>query len=458
MLTNQSFSYVNINKEALAEQLNAKGTYYANVVMWTIIFSLPLSWLLDYLFASSDWSFLFMLRLLVAGISYGIYTYGYRLDWPYEKTIALFIGVNVFMHAYVCGHVSFYDVTAYFLLFSVFIFLVNITLFWKPIYPVVLCLFSYAMIGVTYYFRTSGENVQYLISRGGTVYLVLSSFSCLASYNRYLILKRDLAKNILIEEANNRLLSQNERISDQKYIIEESNRQLKVLNDYKNDTMNIMMHDFRNFNGSIKMSLDLLLAKQDNLTAEQKEIVQYIGASNEKLGYLSEKLGGTADKNEAKIDFNYEIFDIGPVVEKAVIGIASDAAQMKQINLQLHLSPTVMKVYLDKLFLNQLLFKLLSNTIRYAQSGSIITVHTNEINDKCIIEVVNVGKLIGKQKMDELFSKLQPHKNVKDALNTDDDLGLAVAKKLTETMGGTFAYNSEEKTGNYYRIEFASTH
>ena len=37
-------------------------------------------------------------------------------------------------------------------------------------------------------------------------------------------------------------------------------------------------------------------------------------------------------------------------------------------------------------------------------------------------------------------------------------MGFAIAKKLTETMGGTLSYNSSEGTGNYYRIEFKSTH
>ena len=34
------FSLVNINKETFADELNKKGIYYANVVMWTILFSL----------------------------------------------------------------------------------------------------------------------------------------------------------------------------------------------------------------------------------------------------------------------------------------------------------------------------------------------------------------------------------------------------------------------------------
>jgi signal transduction histidine kinase len=458
MLINPNFSYVNINKEALAEDLNKKGSYYANVVMWTILFSLPLFWLLDYLFVSNNWSELFMIRLAVAGISYAIYTYGYRWDWSYIQSLILFIGINVLMHSYICGSVRTGDMLAYFLLFSVFISLVNITLFWEPIYPLLMCLLSYAVIGIVYFIKTDDDNFKILLNHGGTVYLVLSAFSCLVSYNRYLIIRRDVAQNILIEEANNKVLIQNERINDQKYVIEEANRKLKILNDYRHNTMNMMMHDFRNFTGSIKMSLDLLHAKSENLTVEQKEIINYVGTGNDKLNYLSEKLAGSAEFQEAKVQFNYETFDITPVVEKAVLNIATDAAQMKQINLQLHLSPSVIMVHLDKLFLDQVLFKLLTNAIRYAQSNSILTVHTNHVNNKCIIEVINIGKIIGKQKLDELFNKLQPHSTVEVSLNGDDDLGLSVAKKLTETMGGVFTYNSDEKTGNYYRIEFNSTH
>ena len=120
------------------------------------------------------------------------------------------------------------------------------------------------------------------------MYFVVSAFSCLIAYNRYAILKREIGKNILIDEANNRQLEQNEKINDQKYVIEDANRKLKVLNDYRHNTLNIMLHDFRNFTGSIQMSLDLLKNKSDNLSEEQKEILNYISAGNDKLNYLSE--------------------------------------------------------------------------------------------------------------------------------------------------------------------------
>jgi signal transduction histidine kinase len=457
MSNNFKFSYVNINQEDLAEELNKRGTYYANVVMWTILFSLPIFWLLDYLFLERDWTDYILIRLIATLASYVVYTLSQKKRWNYRYTLVWFMGIQITVNAIICGVVPVESVRSYLMLFSIIMLLMNTTIFWPPRYPVVFCLISYIIIIWLYSYKERFDKYNILIAHGGLVYFLMSAFSCLVAYNRYNVLKRETAKNILIEEANNRLLQQNEKINDQRYVIEDANRKLKTLNDYRHNTMNIMLHDFRNFTGSIQMSLELLKNKSDNLNEEQKEILNYIGTGNEKLNYLSEKLAGSADKDEAKVEFNYEKFDIGPFVEKATMDIA-DAAQIKQISLQLHLSPSAIMVYLDKLFLGQVLFKLLNNAIRYAESNSIITIHTHKLGDKCVIEVVNVGKLIGKEKMNDLFNRLQPYKSLREAMQNEADMGFSIAKKLTETMGGQLLYNSSEETSNYYRIEFNSTH
>ena len=456
MPNNLKFSFVNINKDEFITELNKKGVYYANVVMWTVLFSLPLFWLLDFLFVRDLWLDLMLIRLVVAVISYTIYILGSKSKWDYIKTISLFLGINLVMHTFFCGIVPINHVLPYFLILSIVVLLMNTATFWPPVYSIFFCLLTYVIIFLLYSFRDRIDKYNLLISHGGGVYFVVSAFSCLISYNRYLILRREIGKNILINNANNRLLAQNEKINDQKYVIEDANRKLKVLNDYRHNTLNIMLHDFRNFTGSIQMSLDLLKNKSDNLSIEQKEIIDYISSGNDKLNYLSEKLAASADRDEAKVQFTKENIDISPVVEQVVLDNA-DSAQIKQINLQLHLSASPIIVYLDKLFLEQVLFKLLTNVFRYAEAGSIVTIHTNRQNEKCVIEVINIGKLIGVSKMNELFTKIHPSRSLKEAVNDDSEMGLSVAKKLTETMGGTFAYNSDESTGNYYKIEFNCT-
>ncbi len=453
MSKNFKFSYVNINKEEFAEELNKKGTYYGNVVMWTVLFSLPLFWLFDFLLVRDLWVDLMLVRLVVTGICYAIYTIGLKNKWSSLYTVTIFIFTNIILHSIICAVVPIGILLPYFLLLSIIMLLINTVLFWPPIYSIISCLASYLVIIIIFSRIDRTDKYNVLIDHGGGIYFLMSAFSCLISYNRYLILKREIGKNILINAANNRLLEQNEKINDQKYVIEEVNRKLKVMNDYRHNTLNIMLHDFRNFTGSIQMSLELLKSKSENLSVEQVEIINYIGAGNEKLNYLSEKLAASADKDEAKVAFNEESFDISPEVESVVMDVA-DAAEMKQIGLQLHLSASPIEVFLDKLFLEQVLFKLLVNVIRYAQKDSILTVHTHKQTYKCVIEIINIGKLVGKEKLTELFNKLQPSKSLKESLQSESEMGFSVAKKLTETMGGKLTFNSEEGTGNYYRIEF----
>jgi signal transduction histidine kinase len=449
---------ININKEVFAHEQKVKGIYFAIVLMWTMILTVPLFWLADFLFNRSEWLDLMLIRLIVAVISYIIYTLAPKFNWNFIFMLQLFVGINMLMHTVIACIVPVQSQLPYFFILSIVILLINTIIFWPPIYSLLVCIFSYILIVWLFSFNTSLEKYNILLSHGGAVYFVVSAFSCLIAYNRFYILRRDIAHDIVLDEANTRLIEQNEKINDQRYVIEDANRKLKTLNDYRHNTMNIMLNDFRNFTGSIQMSLDLLKNKSENLSVEQKEILNYISTGNDKLSYLSEKLAASADRDEAKVEFNYEYFDINPELERAVMNMA-DAAQLKNINLQLHLSASVIMVYLDKLFLSQVMFKLLTNAVKYAQSGSIVTIHSHlQTNDKCLIEVINFGKEVGSEKLNDLFNKLKPYKSLRESITSDADLGFSIAKKLTESMNGTLTYLSDEKKGNYYKIEFNSTH
>ena len=59
-------------------------------------------------------------------------------------------------------------------------------------------------------------------------------------------------------------------------------------------------------------------------------------------------------------------------------------------------------------------------------------------------------------KLNEMVDKLKML-TITDA-SALNDLGLAATKKLVETMDGHFTFSSEDKTGNYFKIEFPSNH
>ena len=153
MPNNLKFSFVNINKDEFITELNKKGVYYANVVMWTVLFSLPLFWLLDFLFVRDLWLDLMLIRLVVAVISYTIYILGSKSKWDYIKTISLFLGINLVMHTFFCGIVPINHVLPYFLILSIVVLLMNTATFWPPVYSIFFCLLTYVIIFLLYLFH-----------------------------------------------------------------------------------------------------------------------------------------------------------------------------------------------------------------------------------------------------------------------------------------------------------------
>jgi len=452
MIDYHKIPYVNIDRDRLTTELNKRGAYYANVAVWTILFSLPLFVLMDILFMNNKWTTLLILRVTAFLAAYFINRYGTIKRWNHTFILNLVVGTNVILMSLLCGVVNIPNALPYFLMATIFMLLLNTTVFWKPIYAQFHCAVSYTIIVVLYALDNRTEGYSSLITNGGGVYFLVSAFSCLVAYNRYQIIKREIEKNLIIEESNRRMLEQNEKINDQHHIIEEANRRLKELSDYRQNTLNIMIHDLKNFIGSNQISIDLINRKSSNLTTDQKEILSYITMGNEKLHYLSQKLSESAEADTGKIEYRFEQFDIIPEVEKAAIALV-DAASIKQVTIQVHLSPAEIIVDLDKLFLRHILFKLLSNVIRFIQKGSVLSIHANDIDGDCIIEIINKSTPIGNERLDEYFGRLNSPNQSEYAV-TQSGMGFSVAQKLTIDMGGVISYESNPTVGNYFKIKF----
>jgi signal transduction histidine kinase len=456
MFNDFKFSYVNIDQAQLTNELNSTSKYYANVIHWSIVYAIPIFWLIDYLCMPSEWVVLLFVRLIVGFGMHIVYLYAGKKRWTVQKTMLYILLGNCIMHAAITGFAAITQLTSYFLIFSVYLLLINLLILWRPLYSIIICLVSYVVIAISFkIFNGNNYGYDVLMSNGGIIFFVLSAFSCLIAFNRYQLTRNDIAKSIVIDDANNRLIEQNEQIRDQQKQIQDVNKKIEKQSDYRLSTLNMILHDFRNFTGSIQMSLDLLKNNDGNLESEQKEILEYIGVGNDKLKYLSEKLAASADGNMTQISYNNTYINLAQEVENCIVGL-NDAAQLKQLHLQLSTDASAVTVYLDKIFLDQVLHKLIANAIRFAASNSVLAIKTFKQADKAVIEILNKGKLLGNVKLNELFNKLEALKD-NDTNATKSALGFSVAKSLAEQMGGKLTYNSDAVTGNFYRLEFNLT-
>jgi|LakMenEpi03Aug12_release.lakeMendotaPanAssembly.Ray.scaffolds.fasta_scaffold26438_5 signal transduction histidine kinase len=153
-----------------------------------------------------------------------------------------------------------------------------------------------------------------------------------------------------------------------------------------------------------------------------------------------------------KIECRYQQFDIIPEIEQVAIA-SFDRAQIKQVDIQLHLSPAKIMVNLDKIFLRYILSNLLFDVIRFIQNGSVLSIHAADSEGMCIIEIINNATPIGKAQLDQYFNRL----TVPDLFalaNTQSGRGFSIAEKLTVEMDGVLTYKTELAIGNYFKLKF----
>lgn len=131
MIDYHRIPYVNIDRAKLSNELVKRGAYYSNVAVWTLMFSLPLFWLLDVLFMKEDWIFLLIIRLIFFSISYFFYIFGTKKRWGHELILNLVVGVNIALVSMICGIVPVSLAMPYYLLASIMMLLLNTILFWR---------------------------------------------------------------------------------------------------------------------------------------------------------------------------------------------------------------------------------------------------------------------------------------------------------------------------------------
>ena len=128
-------------------------------------------------------------------------------------------------------------------------------------------------------------------------------------------------------------------------------------------------------------------------------------------------------------------------------------AQMKNIHLHLLQNDGLLAVYANRVKLKQVLIDLLSNAIKNAPTGGQVTIEWKKnIPDRARVSIMDTGMGVPAEEIDRL---LQPYGCLgqEDGPEEGMGIGLTVAKKLVEMMGGTIGVTSTEDAGSTFWIE-----
>jgi PAS domain S-box-containing protein len=221
----------------------------------------------------------------------------------------------------------------------------------------------------------------------------------------------------------------------------------------KTEFLSRMSHELRTpLNAILGFTQLLELDARQPLTGEQRERVGHIRQAGwHLLTLINEVL------DLSRIEAGAARIEIGPValapaLDECLTLIATEAGR-RRLRVGLEVAPGLAPAVLaDRTRLKQILLNLLSNAVKYNRDGGRIDLVALQATDGWTTIAVRDGGLgISAEKMDKLFQPFN-RLGLESASIEGTGIGLTIALKLAEQMGGRLEASSEPGVGSEFRL------
>ena len=142
-----------------------------------------------------------------------------------------------------------------------------------------------------------------------------------------------------------------------------------------------------------------------------------------------------------KLTLEQEPLNLESVISSALATMQL-AAEAKSIQIETTFEPNIGRVLGDAGRLQQIVWNLVSNAIKFTPEKGQITVTLERIGKKALIRVIDTGKGIEPEFLPHVFDRFRQEETISTRQYGGLGLGLAIVKHLTELHGGTVAANS----------------
>jgi signal transduction histidine kinase len=230
----------------------------------------------------------------------------------------------------------------------------------------------------------------------------------------------------------------------------QQNRELKELDALKDDFVASVSHEFRTPLTSIRGYAELLLDPETGpLNDDQRRFLGTMNRSSERLLRLVGDLLFIAQLDATSLCLQPAPLSLSQIVEDAV-DAARPAAEAKSLLITTEITDQP-ELIGDEARLGQLLDNLITNAIKFTQTGTVtVTLRTHERHAE--IEIRDTGIGIPTAEQQRLFERFFRSSTANAYAIQGSGLGLSIAKAIVQGHGGTIDLASTEGQGTTFRI------
>lgn len=223
--------------------------------------------------------------------------------------------------------------------------------------------------------------------------------------------------------------------------------ELNKAEEYQRNFIANVSHDFRSPLTSIKGYLEAILDGTIPPEMQEKYLTRVI-SETDRLNKLTQGLL-TLNSLDSKGYLSRSNFDINRVIKDTAASFEG-TCNSKDLVLDLTFSANTTMVYADLGKIQQVLYNLIDNAIKFSHQGSVIYIQTSIKFEKVFVSVKDTGIGIPKDNLKKIWERFYKTDQSRGKDKRGTGLGLAIVKEIIQNHGETIDVISTQDVGTEF--------
>ncbi|ENO2183759.1 response regulator [Vibrio alginolyticus] len=252
-----------------------------------------------------------------------------------------------------------------------------------------------------------------------------------------------------IREKIQTIKKQNEELESNIQIIQKQNEELQLADKLKDEFLATTSHELRTpLHGMVGIAETLASGANGAIPASQKYQLDIIIKSGQRLANLVDDLLDYHKMRYGSMDIQKSAVSLGSAT-RLVLELSSHLLGSKTIRIINQVPADLKAVSADPQRLEQVLYNLIGNAIKYTSEGKIV-ISANVVDDHVRVQVVDTGQGIPAEQLEHIFEPLIQAGQDASRYRQGAGLGLSISRQLIELMGGSLYVSSQPMVGTTF--------
>jgi two-component system CheB/CheR fusion protein len=217
--------------------------------------------------------------------------------------------------------------------------------------------------------------------------------------------------------------------------------ELRLLQQQKDDFINIASHELKTPLTSLKVSLQFLDRMKDKPSPIMSPMIVQANKSLNKVNALVEDLLYTSKLNQEQLHINPRKFALAGVIQDACQFIRSEGVYDIQTDGDIHA-----EIFADPVRIDQIVTNFITNAIKYAPESKVIIIYIAKLQGRVKVSVIDKGPGIPEEKQRFLFDRYYRVDN-RGSHYTGLGLGLYICSQIIKAHDGEIGVVSKMGEG-----------